>query len=197
MNLPSLSTEDQRLVTSLFVAHVLQEAKIATNLSRTLVVTDFANPHPEISFDVVTPPAHVITIPAGGCTLHDITSDADHEERRGRIVRIMRSVLHEKQIEQIALVASVSAMNQNTPLLNLIDQLRSAEAFVQSEFGKKRDVHNFICLKFPDGNRAYTMRVNMKNFNAWYDRYEREVLGYDDRALADDAADTDNDPFLQ
>lgn len=179
-----LSVPDQRLIAALYAERVLHETRLDTDLSSTLIVTDFASQRPKISLDVVTQPAQIITTPSGGCALHDISSDVHHEERRSILLTQIRKAVLEKPIDQIALVASAPSLMPHRSLVDTIDQLRSAEEYVHQRFGKKRLVSNFICVKFPDG-RTYPMQVNTPEFHAWYDRYEQEVLGRDDDAFGD------------
>ncbi|OGL63955.1 hypothetical protein A3C09_00240 [Candidatus Uhrbacteria bacterium RIFCSPHIGHO2_02_FULL_47_44] len=182
---PQLSPEDQALIESLYAQRVLHEAKLDCDLSHTLVVTDLANLHPDISFHTQVPPAHIICVSTGGCSLHNITSDADHEECRAHTMILIRSALQMKPINEIALVSAPS-LNPGCSFVDTIDQLRSAEAFVRETFGKSRQIHNFICFQLSD-DRKYTMQVNTPEFHAWYNKYERDVLGRDDRALEDDS----------
>lgn len=183
-----LSPDDQRLVEELFAKHVLQEARLDTDLSRTLIVTDFMNPSPHISLNVEVASARTMAVANGGCALHRITSDAKDDEQRDSVASRIRQTLHEKNVDQIALVVSVPSAGSHRSFVDTIDQLRSAQEFVNDTFGKKRQIHNFICVQFPDG-REYTFQINTPEFSAWYNRYEQEVLGRDDRALEDDEED--------
>lgn len=177
-----LSDADQKLIESLFREQVLCEAKLDTDLSYTLVVTDFESQHPKISVNVEMSPARTILVLSGGCALHHVTSDDQHEDRRGNVVHRIRTALLETTIQQIALVASAPSTDPRRSFIDTIDQLRSAQEFVREIFGKKRQVHNFICVEFPDG-RTYTLQVSTPEFHAWYNKYEQVILGRQDEAL--------------
>ncbi|MCX6714853.1 MAG: hypothetical protein NTX72_03490 [Candidatus Uhrbacteria bacterium] len=186
MPVSPLSFGDQRLIELLYEARVLYEKKLEFDLSKTLVVTDLANPNPEISVNTQVEPAQILRVLHGGCALHTVTSNVNHEERRERIIERMKTLLFGSFIQTIALVAAAPSLDPPLSLVDTIDYLRSAEEYVCLMFGKKLQVYNFICVKFPD-NRTYTLQINTPEFHAWYNDYERDVLGRDDRAVEDDS----------
>ena len=171
-----LSQHDQDLIRNLYAKNVLQEARLDYNLRRVLLVTDHTNSNPPISPETL--PACVIKITLGGCALHNVTSDADQEERRTRALRKVRANLQEVMIDHIVLVTSVPS-EPNRSFVDAIDQLRSAEEVIREAFGRSRQIHSFICVRFPDG-RAYTLYLNSPEFRAWYNEYEQTVLGRQD-----------------